>query len=405
MLALALVGCGGMGCRHIRGLHKLREIGSQPWELVAVCDLKPENAEQAANLAVDILGRRPKVFASAGEMHERIPQLDAVIVTTSPDLHAPVGIAAFERGVHVMVEKPIALTVEGGASLVDAANRADRKLAVAENYRRDPMNRLAKALIEADVLGPIHLFVQASSGSGEKVIITPWRHQKRSGGIVVDMGIHYADLMEYMVGPIRQVFGFNAIVDQRRVDHSGAWHDVDAEDLSVGVVQFESGAIGNWLVNLAGRGEPHFSRVAYGRDGTLSIPHDRSGRPLEITLRRNGRDVRVDPDGQLGLVPGFELNDVTARLFGGKRLSSYSLDYPDIDANLLAIEQADFAAAIIDNRPPEVDGITGLRSLAISYGFLEAERLGRAMPVDELMINFNTPYQMALGRPALGGVS
>jgi len=65
----------------------------------------------------------------------------------------------------------------------------------------------------------------------------------------------------------------------------------------------------------------------------------------------------------------------------------------------------DFAAAIIDNRPPEVDGITGLRSLAISYGFLEAERLGRAMPVDELMINFNTPYQMALGRPALGGVS
>ncbi|MDQ3653957.1 MAG: Gfo/Idh/MocA family oxidoreductase, partial [Chloroflexota bacterium] len=274
MLELALVGSGGMGCRHIRGLHKLQEIGSQPWELAAVCDLMPENAERAANLANNLLGKRPDVFASIEEMHERAPRLDALIVTTSPDLHAPVGITAFERGLHVLVEKPIALTVEGGSSLVDAANRADRKLAVAENYRRDPMNRLAKALIETDVLGPIHLFVQQSSGSGGKVIITPWRHQKRSGGIVVDMGIHYADLMEYLIGPIRQVFGFNAIVDHRRIDDSGTWHEVDAEDLSVGVTQFENGAIGNWLINLAGRGQTHFSRVAYGREGSLSIPHD-----------------------------------------------------------------------------------------------------------------------------------
>ncbi len=405
MLALALVGCGGMGCRHIRGLRKLKEIGTQPWELAAVCDPLPENAERAASSTEDLLGRRPDVFASIEEMHDQVPQLDALIVTTSPDLHAPVGVAAFERGLHVMVEKPIALTVEQGASLVEAANRADRKLAVAENYRRDPMNRLARALIEADVLGPIHLFVQASSGSGEKVIITPWRHQKRSGGIVVDMGIHYADLMEYLVGPIRQVFGFNAIVDQRRVDNAGEWHEVDAEDLSVGVVRFENGAIGNWLINLAGRGQSHFSRIAYGREGTLSIPHDRSGRQLELTLRRNGRDVRIDPDEQLALVPDFELDDVTARLFGGKRLGSYDLDYPDIDANLLAIEQADFAAAILDDRPPEVNGAFGLRSLAISYGFLEAERLGRAMPVNELTTNFDTPYQVELTRPALGGVS
>ena len=219
------------------------------------------------------------------------------------------------------------------------------------------------------------------------------------------MGIHYADLLEYLVGPIRLVFGFNAVVDERRVDAAGAWHDADAEDLSVGVARFENGAIGNWVIDLAGRGASHFSRVAYGRQGSLSIPHDRSGRPLELTLRRNGRDIPIDPHEQLAMVPGFALDDVTARLFGGERLGSYELEYPAIDANLLAIEQADFAAAIVEDRPPEVDGAFGLRSLAISYGFLEAERLGRAMAVEDLISNLEPPYQRGLARPVKGGAA
>lgn len=405
MLALALVGCGGMGRRHINGLHKLQEIGAQRWELVAVCDVIPENALRAANLAEDLLGKRPMVFASIQELQAASNKVDAVIVTTSPELHAPIGIVALAAGMHVMVEKPIALTVGQGASLIDAANRANRKLAVAENYRRDPINRLARALIDADVLGPLHLFSQSFSGLGGKVIITPWRHRRRSGGIVVDMGIHYADLMEYFVGPIQQVFGFNAIVDKQRVDDAGTCHDVDAEDLSVGVAQFENGAIGNWLIDLAGRGASHFTRIAYGLGGTLSIPHDRSGRSLELTLRQSGQDLRIEPAEQLALVPDFQLDDVTSKLFGGTRLSSYQLEFQHIDANLLAIEHADFASAIIDDRAPEVDGEVGLRSLAISYGFLEAERLGRPLTIKELTGSLNTPYQSELDLPARGGVS
>jgi predicted dehydrogenase len=400
MVALALVGCGGMGLRHIRGLEKLRKIGELHTELVAVCDVVPENAERAATLAEDLLGTRPNAFASIAGMHDSGIRADAVMVATAPDLHASVGIAAFEFGLHVMVEKPIALTVGQGASLVEAGKRANRKLAVAENYRRDPMNRLARDLIDAGVLGSVHLVVQSSSGSGERVIITPWRHQKQSGGIVVDMGIHYADLLEYYAGPLKSMFGFSAVVDQRRVDNAGTWHEVDAEDLSVGVAQFENGAIANWLIDLAGRGESHFSRVIYGTRGSLSIPPDRTGRPLGLTLRRDGSDTQVDPSGLLSLVPNFALDDVTARLFGGTRLASYQLDFPDVDANLLAIEHADFSSAILNDRPPEVDGTIGLRSLAISYGFLEAERLGKAITVTEMLQNFDLPYQKELARAA-----
>ena len=399
MLTLVLVGCGGMGCRHIRGLKRLQEIGALPFRLAGVCDIFAANAERAADLAHDLLGHRPRIFASFAEMHAALGQIDAMIVTTAPDMHAGVGIEAFAAGVNVMVEKPIALTVAQGITLIDAAVRADRKLAVAENYRRDPSNRLAKAVLDAGVIGPIHLFVQSSSGSGEKVIITPWRHKKHSGGIVVDMGIHYADLLEYFIGPIAKVFGFNGIVDRTRVDDAGNRHDADAEDLSVGVAQFANGAIGNWVIDLGGRGQGHFARMAYGIGGTLGIPRDRSGISLDLTLRQGGKDIRISDEEILALVPDFTLDEVTAKLFGGDRLASYQMDFADIDSNLLAIEQADFAAAIVDNRPPEVDGAFALRSLAIAYGFIEAELVGRALDVAALIENRDSPYQAELMAP------
>ncbi len=396
MLKLALIGCGGMGRRHIKGLHKLTTANQQRFELVGVCDVMAANAGLAADSAEELLGVRPALFSSLSEMHAAIPDLDAVIITTAPDTHAAIGVEALERGINVLVEKPIALTVSQGMLLVEAAERTGKVLAVAENYRRDPVNRLAKAIVDAGLLGTIYLMVQSSSGAGEKVIITPWRHRKQSGGIVVDMGIHYSDLLEYFLGPIETVFGMNGIVDKQRVDANGDWHDVDAEDLSVGVARFASGAIANWLVDLGGRGQSHFSRMIYGTGGTLSIPQDRSGKPVELTLRRNGVDEKIDQSELITLVPEYKLDHVTAALFGADRPTSYDLPFADIDANLLAIEQADFADAVRDSREPEVDGAFGLRSLAIAYGFIEAELVGRAIPVASLLKNEDTPYQTAI---------
>jgi predicted dehydrogenase len=207
------------------------------------------------------------------------------------------------------------------------------------------------------------------------------------------MGIHYADILEYLLGPIDRVVGMNAIVDVTREDEAGASHGVDAEDLSVGVAHFQSGAIANWLIDLAGRGDPHFTRMIYGTNGSLAIPHDRSGKSLRLSRRANGSESVLGPDDLLSLLPDFSLDPVTAALFGGERLASYDLPFPDIDANLLAIEQADFADAIRVGRPAEVDGPFGLRSLAIAYGFIESERLGRILDVDTLLTGQDSPYQ------------
>jgi predicted dehydrogenase len=392
-LTLGLFGCGVMGRRHIMGLKKLRDSGRLRFDLAGVCDLIAEPGQQAADLAADLLGRRPQVFTSLGQMRLALGQLDAIAITTAPDSHVALGVEALESGAHVLVEKPQALTVRQGLRLVQAAERAGRKLAVAENYRRDPINRLARALLKVGAIGRPFLAIQSSSGGGEHVIITPWRHLRQKCGIVVDMGVHYTDLLEYYLGPIEQVVGMSAVVDRERRDQSGAWHPADAEDLSVGVARFRSGALANWVLSLAGRGENHFSRVIYGTSGALAIPPDRSGQPLRLTQRHNGVDGVVPESELLAQVSDFALDTTTAALFGGERPAAYSMEWADIDANLLAIEYDDFAAAIVSDRQPEVAGADGLRALAFVYGFLESERLGRAVGIDELLAGAGLPYQ------------
>ncbi len=383
-LAIGIVGAGIMGRRHVLGMQRLKAVGYSSFELAAVCDIVPENAERMAAQSDALLGHRAQPYTEVDAML-RGTKLDALIITTTPERHLEVALKAFSAGLHVMAEKPITLTVAEGLQLVQAGRAAGRKVAVAENYRRDPINRLGKALVVAGAIGNPFLMVQASSGNGEFVVMTPWRHRKDRGGIVVDMGVHYADILEYYLGPIERVVGMSAVIDAERVDLQGVRHPADAEDLSVGVMRFHGGAIANWLLSIAGRGEPMFARTIYGAGGSLSIPGDRSGKPLSLVQRRAGADAAVPHDELLRLVPDFALDATAAALFGGERLSSYDIPWADIDANLLAIEQADFADAILNDREPEVNGEQGLRALAVMAGLLESEGLGRILSLEEIL--------------------
>jgi predicted dehydrogenase len=85
-----------MGRRHLLGMKKLRDIGRLRFDLAGVCDLLPANAERAVGLADDLLGMRPRVFAGLDEMRHSLAQIDAILITTSPDTHAAIGVAALE---------------------------------------------------------------------------------------------------------------------------------------------------------------------------------------------------------------------------------------------------------------------------------------------------------------------
>ena len=391
-LALGLFGTGVMGQRHIKGLGKLHAIGRLPFRLAGICDLIPENAHKAAALASDLLGYQPTVFNTFAEMNSA-QQLDAITLTTMPNTHLALGLEAFAAGVHVLCEKPIATTVKHGLQLVQAGRAAGRKLAVAENYRRDPMNRLGKALLDVGAIGKPFLMVQSSSGSGEQVVITPWRHLKKFCGIAVDMGVHYTDILEYYLGDVTSLTGMTDIVDTRRKGSDGTLHPVDAEDLAAGTLRFASGAMGHFLINMAGRGQSHFTRAIYGLGGSLILPPDRTGQPVQLVQRVDGRDIALPQAELLRLVPGFALDDTTAALFGSARLTSYDMAWADIDASLIAIEYDDFAHAILHDCEPEVNGEMGLRSLALMYGFIESQRAGRVLSAEDLISGTAADYQ------------
>jgi len=145
-----------------------------------------------------------------------MPELLGVDVVTEAASHHRVAAACLEAGLHVQCEKPLALTMRGCNLLIETARQAGRILSVAENYRRDPMNRLIRALIEDGAIGTPQLLVDTAVGGGKRMIITPWRHRKLAGTIVLDAGTHNADVMQYYVGDADTVYGEGRLFEKYR---------------------------------------------------------------------------------------------------------------------------------------------------------------------------------------------
>ena len=118
-IPLAIVGCGGMGHRHLYGLAELHHAGLSPFELVGACDPVRANAESLADDAEERLGTRPQVVESMEELEAL--GVVAVDITTTPRFHHTVAEEAIARGWHAMIEKPVGLTVR-------ASNRINKRL-------------------------------------------------------------------------------------------------------------------------------------------------------------------------------------------------------------------------------------------------------------------------------------
>src|SRR5215472_8249161 len=104
---LAIVGCGGMGRRHLAGLAELLRTDYNNLQLVAVCDPNQANAEDLADEAAELLGERPTVFATAERMLAEADVLLDDNCTTESGSHHRVATDLLERGLHVLCEKPL----------------------------------------------------------------------------------------------------------------------------------------------------------------------------------------------------------------------------------------------------------------------------------------------------------
>ncbi len=417
-LNLGLVGCGGMGMRHALGYIELRKHFDS-FVLSAVCDRHEDAAQGVASAVESATGHRPQIFTDFDAMLRS--GVDAIDIVTDTRMHHVFALQAFDAGVNVLTEKPMALTMKACRLMRDAAEAKGLVLSIGEQYRRDPMNRLAKALLDAGAIGEPGFAMKVSLGGGSALMHdTGWRALKsRAGSVIIEQGVHEADLLIYFLGdvatisaqtglfaPLRVREGMSGQIAQfysHRVEDAFAGQEtveIDQEDTAIGLINFASGAIGQLTITNASIGYGTGINTIHGRAGTMEMPPTRTGIPPKVHL-----ETQTEPLSQeqmLELVPDWELDDMTATFFGGaKRLGSYEVGFEAIDRILVAIEMQELALAIESNDTHvEVDAEVGMKALAVSYGMLESGLSGQQVSLADIMDGTVAEYQSEIDREA-----
>jgi predicted dehydrogenase len=346
------------------------------------------------------------VYADIAQMARELgADLQAASITTDVASHHKVAVTCLESGLHLLCEKPLALTIRACDAIAAAASRARRVVSVAENYRRDPINRLAKALIRDGAIGEPRLMLETHIGGSDRIAITPWRHMKHTGTIAIDAGVHYADILRFYLGEVRNVYGEARIQEKVRYNTGSAgpggfyarWSagfpdqiEPTGEDALYAHLSFENGCIGHWVDDNAGHGLPTRARQVFGSKGSLDCPGDRNGRPNAVHLDDG---TRIDDARILELAPSYQLEPLAAELFGGERVWTYDLEFNDIDGCLLALEYYELGDCVASGATPEVTLEEGRRDLALTYAPFESGVLGRAVTLEEVLSGAADAYQ------------
>lgn len=224
-IRFAIVGCGRIAPKHAESIAALPEA-----ELVAVCDILPEQAQNFA----DKYGAKP--YTNYLEMLQR-SDIDVVTIATPSGLHAEIGIAAAEAGKHVLVEKPMAMTLKTADALIAACRKAGVKLGVIHQNRFNASIKLLRKALEDGRFGKL-THGQATvrwNRNDNYYIQAPWRGTKlQDGGVLMNQSIHNIDLLQWTFGPVESVFGYTATFMRK----------IEMEDMGAAVIKFKSGAIG-----------------------------------------------------------------------------------------------------------------------------------------------------------------
>ena len=227
MINFALVGCGRISKRHSELLGENQIAGAQ---LVAVCD-KIVNKAQVIASKYNI-----PVYSCLHEMM-KAEQIDVVVVLTESGLHAQHTIELAPYGAHVVVEKPMALTLDDADAMIEACDKHGVKLFVVKQNRFNvPIVQLRKALDQGRfgklIMGTIRLrWCRPQAYYDQDSWRGTWAYD---GGVLTNQASHHVDLLEWMMGDVESVFAKS----------KNALADIEAEDTAVAILKFRNGALG-----------------------------------------------------------------------------------------------------------------------------------------------------------------
>ncbi len=232
----------------------------------------------------------------------RHPGARGAVICTPHDRHLPDVLSALAAGRHVLVEKPIACTLDEADRMIDAATRAERVLMVAENFRFMPGFRAVRGLIDEGALGALRELHVIARGFRRR---SGWRCTPGAGGgALIDGGIHYVHALRWWGGEVRRLF---ALQPPPTFDMAGE----DGVDV---LAELEGGVVGVLANSLAARGVPRFQWSSVtGTRGTCFV--ENRGRVLllrgEAGLRV--RAFRRDARGHAAMLTAFDVAMRTGR--------------------------------------------------------------------------------------------
>jgi UDP-N-acetylglucosamine 3-dehydrogenase len=336
---IALIGLGAMGRNHLRVLGDLEGV-----ELVAVCDQDPQ-ALSAATKKYGVAG-----YGTWNELFDR-ESLDAAIVAVPTGFHLEAGLAALDHGLHVLIEKPIAASLDEGRALIDAAARAERVLTVGHVERFNPAVRELQRRVAAGEIGRVFQVHARRQG--------PFPTRIRDVGVVIDLATHDLDVMCQLVGSdVKRVY---AETEQRiHTEH---------EDLLNALLKFDSGVLGvlqvNWLTPTKIR-----ELSVLGERGLFVANY----LTQELTYYKNAK-VELDLDSLRNL-SGVTEGEVVR--------------YPIAQAEPLRLELKSFVETILTGGRPEVDGESALRALQLALALVASASEARVIGGTELSALLST---------------
>lgn len=314
---------GAIGHEHSRAVMSL-----PGWELTAVCDTNPQRIAAAQELAPDAHG-----FTDATEMLDS-GLLDLVVVSTPPNTHYAWARAAVDRGIHVVLEKPMALTVEQCDELLDLAAERGVCLVVYQNRRFDPDYVTMRRLIREGAIGELFSFEGFVGGYARPCDY--WHSDAEvSGGAIFDWGSHYIDQMLDLLGAdVSHVTGVN---------HKRHWHHMTNADHAEVTLTFTDGRQARFInSDLAAARRPKF--YALGTLGAIVGDWDPAAEPAvadlpaRLTMYMPGAEpmpVAVDE------VPAFEFHrQLDAFLTRGVPMEVRPQQSRDVVAVMEAAEQS-----------------------------------------------------------------
>ena len=351
MLNFAIVGCGRIAKRHsdLLGDGQISDA-----KLVAVADMKVERAHAIAEA---------KEVSAYGDMHEMMikEKPDVVTVLTESGLHAQHVIELAPYGADIVVEKPMALTLEDADKMIETCDRHGVRLFVVKQNRFNvPVVELRKAL-EAGrfgklVLGTVRVrWCRPQAYYDQDSWRGTWAYD---GGVLTNQASHHIDLLEWMMGDVESVFAKSTT----------ALVDIEAEDTAIVTLKFKNGALGIIEATTAVRPKDLEGSISIlGETGAIEI----AGFAVNEMKHWNFSEALPGDDD---VFEKFSVNPPNVYGFGHQAYYEHVVD------------------CIQNKKQALVDGLQGRKSLELINAIYESIETGK-----EVFLRFN-PYMSRLGR-------